>query len=240
MASKSEVGNKINVANFSAAYTILEEMGLMYNPTNTLITLESLAPIKATLALEMATLDTKMAAYRADVADNENALDQMDKKATKVLNYFKSLNVPQNEIENIAAQVRKIRGDKRKVPKNPEEGDDHTISNSQQSFNSKVANFNTLIAQLVAFPEYAPNEDEIKIATLETYTAELDTLREILRVSSDQLLTARAARNNTLYFNQPNVLELMRFVKSYVKSLGLPAKPYYDALVRLKFVMIKP
>jgi len=235
MASKSEVGHKINVANFSAAYTILEEMGTMYNPTNTLITLESLDPIKDTLAQEMTTLDTKMATYRADVADKDNALDQMDKKATKTLNYFKSLNVPKNEIDNIAAQVRKIRGDKRKAPKNPEEGDDHTISDSQQSFDSKIANFNTLIAQLEAFPEYAPNEDEIKIVNLKAYTAQLDTYRETLRASGDQLLTARTARNNTLYYNQPNVLALVRAIKSYVKSLGAPAKPYYDALVRLKF-----
>ncbi|HNP67102.1 MAG TPA: hypothetical protein PKH16_04280 [Aequorivita sp.] len=235
MASKSEVGHKINVANFSAAYTILEEMGTMYNPTNTLITLESLDPIKDTLAQEMTTLDSKMATYRADVADKDNALDQMDKKATKTLNYFKSLNVPKNEIDNIAAQVRKIRGDKRKAPKNPEEGDDHTISDSQQSFDSKIANFNTLIAQLEAFPEYAPNEDEIKIVNLKAYTAQLDTYRETLRASGDQLLTARTARNNTLYYNQPNVLALVRAIKSYVKSLGAPAKPYYDALVRLKF-----
>ncbi|MDN3724737.1 hypothetical protein QRD02_10105 [Aequorivita sp. SDUM287046] len=240
MASKSEVGHKKNVANFSAAYTILEEMGPMYNPTNTLITLENLAPIKDTLTLEMNTLDTKIATYRADVADNENAMEQMDKKATKILNYFKSLNVPQNEIDNIAAQVRKIRGDKRKAPKNPEEGNDHTISNSQQSYDSKVANFNTLIAQLEAFPEYAPNEDEIKTTSLETYTAQLETLRDTLRGSSHQLITARAARNSTLYYNHPNVLELMRFIKNYVKSLGLPAKPYYDALVRLKFVIIRP
>ena len=52
-------------------------------------------------------------------------------------------------------------------------------------------------------------------------------------------ITARAVRNNNLYFSQPNVIELMRFVKAYVKSLGQPAKPYYEALVNLKFRMIK-
>lgn len=239
MASKSEVGHKKNVANFSAACTILEEMGTMYNPTNALITLESLDPIKDTLSAEMSTLDTRMANYRADVADKENGLEQMDKKATKISNYFKSLNVPQNEIDNIAAQVRKIRGDKRKTPKNPEEGDNTTISTSQQSFDSKIANFNALIAQLEVFPEYIPNEDEIKITELKAYTETLDVLRETLRTSSDQLITARAARNNTLYFSQPNVIELMRFVKAYVKSLGQPARPYYEALVSLKFTMIK-
>jgi len=239
MASTSEVGHKKNVANYSAACTILEEMGPMYNPTNTLILLESLDPVKDTLSSEMSNLDTKMATYRAIVADKENVLDQMDKKATNILNYFKSLNVPENEIDNIRGQVKKIRGDGKKPSKNPEEGDDTSISTSQQSFDSKLANFSTLIAQLEAFPEYNPNEDDIKILSLKTYVETLSTLRETLHTASDQLLSARSARNNTLYFNDPNVIELMRFVKNYVKSLGQPAHPYYEALVRLKFSIIK-
>lgn len=235
MASKSEVGHKKNVANFSAACTILEEMGPMYNPTNTLILLDNLDPIKDVLATAMENLDTKMATFRAISADKENTLEQMDKKATKVLQYFKSLNVPQNEVDNIAAQVKKIRGDRKKPPTNPEEGNDDSVSTSQQSLDSKIANFNTLIAQLEAFPEYAPNETEIQIVTLKNYIESLSALRGNLRTASDQLITARAGRNNPLYYNDPNVMELMRFVKNYVKSLGQPAHPYYEALVDLKF-----
>jgi hypothetical protein len=37
MASNSETGHNINVANFSTAYQILDEMGTLYNPSNTKI-----------------------------------------------------------------------------------------------------------------------------------------------------------------------------------------------------------
>jgi hypothetical protein len=240
MASKSEVGHNKNVANYSAAYTILEEMGDLYNPTNTTITLEGLLPLKATLATQINQLDATMATYRAEVADKENTINQMDKKATKINNHFKSLDVPENEKENIASQVKKIRGDgKKKTPKNPEQEDDNTISTSHQSFDSKVANFNTLIAQLEKFTEYAPNEDEITIVTLKSYTEQLAIINESVHAAGDALITARAARNNTLYFSNPHILGLMKNIKPYVRSLGQPAEPYYKALVRLKFVNIK-
>lgn len=239
MASKSEVGHKINVANFSAACTILEEMGPLYNPTNANITLEKLLPIKVTLTEQVTQLDAATANYRADAAEKENAISQMDKKATKINNNFKSLDVPDNEKENIANQVKKIRGDSKKPPANPEQQDDKTISDSQQSFNSKVANFNTLIAQLGQFREYAPNEDEIKIRTLQEYTQNLATLNNSVQAASNAVITARAARNNTIYFNDQNARKLIMNVKAYVRSLGDIAKPYYEALVRLKFSNIK-
>lgn len=239
MSSKSEVGHKKNVANFSAAYIILVEMGALYNPTNTFIYLTNLAPINTLLSDVINQLDAAIAVYRADVADKNNAIKLMRKKCTKILNHFKSLNVSQNQIDNIRAQVINIRGDGKKAPKNLEHADKKTISKAQLSFDNRVANFKTLIAQLEEFHEYLPNEDEIKTDNLLAYTAQLLILRDKVQVSGDQLITARSARNNVLYFAVPNVLDLMRFVKSYVKSLGDPAKPYYKALVRLKFVNIK-
>jgi hypothetical protein len=235
MSSKSEVGHNKNIANYSAAYTILEEMGTLYNPTNPQILLTNLEPFKATLTSQKNQIDASLAEYRADVADRKNAIDLMDKKATKINQYFQSLDVPENEKENIAAQVKQIRGNgKKKKPVVPDE-DDNGISNSRQSFDSKVANLNTLIAQLEQFPEYIPNENEIQITTLRQYTAELATFNEQLHASGDSLITARAARNNTLYYGSPNTLDLIKNIKAYVRSLGQPGQPYYKALVRLKF-----
>ncbi|HBL78955.1 hypothetical protein [Aequorivita vladivostokensis] len=236
MSSKSEVGHNKNVANYKAAYTILEEMGSLYNPTNTQILLTNLEPLRTTLTGQIDQLDASLAEYRADVADRKNAIALMDKKATKINQYFHSLDVPENEKQNIAAQVKLIRGDsKKKTTPPPNEEEENHISTSRQSFDNKVANFNTLIAQLEQFSEYAPNEDEIKLPTLRSYTEALETLNERVHVSGDGLITARAARNNSLYYGTPNVLALIKNIKAYVRSLGLAGEPYYKALVRLKF-----
>ena len=58
MASSSEVGHNKNVANFSTAYQILEEMGTLYNPSNPNILLPKLVPKKTDLAATMKVLDT--------------------------------------------------------------------------------------------------------------------------------------------------------------------------------------
>ncbi len=47
MASTSETGHNKNVANFSSAYQILEEMGAIYNPSNTNLLLANLQPKKS-------------------------------------------------------------------------------------------------------------------------------------------------------------------------------------------------
>ena len=49
MASNSETGHNKNVANFSSAYQILEEMGTLYNPSNAKIQLVNLDPIRTSL-----------------------------------------------------------------------------------------------------------------------------------------------------------------------------------------------
>ena len=49
MASTSETGHNKNVANFSTAYQILEEMGTLYNPSNAKIQLVNLYPIRTSL-----------------------------------------------------------------------------------------------------------------------------------------------------------------------------------------------
>ncbi len=53
--------------------------------------------------------------------------------------------------------------------------------------------------------------------------------------AGNALITARKNRNDILYFNDTNIIQLMREIKAYVKSLGTAGEPYYKALVKLKF-----
>ena len=59
MASSSETGHNKNVANFSSAYQILEEMGSPYNPINTNLKLTILNPIKTSLSAVITVLNDK-------------------------------------------------------------------------------------------------------------------------------------------------------------------------------------
>lgn len=238
MSSTSEVGHNKNVANFTAVNQILTEMGLMYQPSNTTIQLANLTPIEATLAASITNLDAKLATYHIKVADRETAFKILDKRMTKVLNYFKSLNVDKKDKEIIAALIKKIRGDhKKKGPNNPET---ETHSTSQQSYDSLTANLNTLISQLEAFPEYAPNEADITIVSLKAYAQALSQDTAKVNIAASELISTRKNRNDILYFDHPSVIERVKDIKAYLKSLGEEAEPYYKAVVRLKFTDYKP
>lgn len=59
MASSSETGHNKNVANFSTAYQVLQEMGSLYNPSNAKIQLVNLDPIRTSLQSVITDLNTK-------------------------------------------------------------------------------------------------------------------------------------------------------------------------------------
>jgi hypothetical protein len=158
---------------------------------------------------------------------------------SKALNYSKSIDISDTDKENIASQVKKIKGDK--VPKkvNPDTAEVETISTSQMSYDSRIANLETITSQFASHPEYAPNETEIQVSSLQSYHTELKTLSSLVNSAGNALITARKDRNQILYFDEHNIIQLMKDIKSYVKSLGDVAQPYYKALVKLKFSDIK-
>jgi len=72
MASNSETGHNKNVANFSTAYQILEEMGTIYNPSNSNLLLANLQPKIITLGTTITVLNDKnpRTKLEAGVSDN--------------------------------------------------------------------------------------------------------------------------------------------------------------------------
>ena len=239
MASTSETGHNKNVANFSSAYQILEEMGAIYNPSNSNLILANLQPKQVSLGATITILNDKKPIYKNAVADREVAIAPLGKRMSKALNYSKSIDISDTDKENLSSQVKKIRGDKKPKKVNPDTAEEETISTSQMSYDSRIANLETVTSQFASFPEYAPNENEIQIPTLQAYHLELSTLSSLVNSAGNALITARKGRNQILYFNEHNIIQLMKDIKNYVKSLGDVATPYYKALVKLKFTDIK-
>ena len=235
MASVSEVGHGKNAANLASGIQILEEMGNLYNPTNPNIIMPNLNTIKAELNNVITVLNTKKPIYKNAVANREILIAPLSKKTTKSLNFFKSLNVSVTDKENVANQVKKIRGDKSPKKINPETTESDAISTSQMSYDNRIANLDTYINQLSSHPQYVPNETEIQVATLQAYHQELATASSQVNAAGNALLTARKNRNEILYTNENNVIKLMQEVKAYLKSLGDAGTPYYKAFVKLKF-----
>lgn len=206
MASSSETGHSKNVANFSTAYQIFEEMGNLYNPSNTNLQLINLAPIKIQLAATITALNEKKPIYKNAVADREIEIAPLGKIVTRSLNFAKSLNISATDKENLQSQAKKIRGDQKLKAVNPDTTEGDGISTSQMSYDSRIANLATYINQLSSHAEYIPNETEIQITSLQTYHQTLVTLSGLVNSAGNALITARINRNNILYFNDTNII----------------------------------
>ena len=235
MASTSETGNAKNVANFSAGYQILEEMGTLYNPSNSNLELANLEPIKVSLAGVITVLNEKNPIYKNAVADREIEIAPLGKITTRALNFAKSLNISTTDKDNLASQAKKIRGDQKPKVVNPDTAEGDAISTSQMSYDSRIANLETYTSQLASHSEYMPNETEIQIASLQSYQIRLTQLSGLVNSAGNALITARKNRNDILYFNDTNIIQLIREIKAYLKSLGTAGEPYYKAFVKLKF-----
>ncbi len=235
MASTSEVGHVKNVANLGTGIQILQEMGTMYNPSNTNIQLTNLINFKTAIEGTINQLNSKIPSYKNAVANRENSIAQLGKKTTKILNFSKSLNISTTDKENILSQVKKVRGENKAKVVNPETSEASGISTSQMSYDSRIANLSLLINLVASHSEYQPNENEIKIANLQTYQQELSTLSSLVNSAGNELITARLNRNNAMYLTENNIVKVMNETKAYLKSLGQVAQPYYKAFVKLKF-----
>ena len=235
MASNSEVGHNKNTANFGAGIQILQEMGILYNPTNPNLKLPVLNPIKVNLDGVMKTMNEKKPIYKNAVADRETQIKPLGKLTTRTLNSAKSLDISPKDKENLDSQAKKIRGDAKPKPVNPETAGGDAISTSQMSYDYRIANFETYIGQLASHPEYVPNETELQIVNLKAYHLSLKTLNSAVNTAENAIITARKNRNEILYNNPKNVLQLVSEIKAYLKSLGSAGEPYYKAFVKLKF-----
>ena len=178
----------------------------------------------------------KIPIYKNLVADRDNLISPLPSLVTRIYNYSKSTSITKNDEEHIFSIVKKMRGGsgKKKVT-DPAVTATKSISTSQRSIDNMVGNFKLLIDQVSSFPAYLPNEEDLQIASLEGYYNNLKSLNSQVNGAIDTLITARKDRDDLLYNNENNVILLVNDIKAYLKSLGATARPYYKAVVALKF-----
>ena len=236
MASTSEVGHNKNVANFGYTCQLLTEMGTLYNPSNPSIKLPALTTVNTAIGLSMDNISAKIPIYKNLVAERETVIAPLPSLVTRIYNYSKSTNITKNDEQHIFSIVKKMRGGsgKKKVT-DPTVTATKSISTSQRSIDNMVGDLRLLIDQVSSFSEYLPNEDDLQIVSLEGYYDQLKSLNSQVNTAIDTMITARKDRDDLLYNNENNVIQLVNEIKAYLKSLGANARPYYKAVVALKF-----
>jgi hypothetical protein len=162
--------------------------------------------------------------------------------STKIINASAATDADEQTIDDAKTTNSKIQGKRTKAVEKPDAkalaaGAEpvKTASTSQQSYDKLIDHFAQLIATLTAEPKYLPNENELKVATLNTLLTGLRAKNTAVISATTALSNALIARDKALYGETTGILDVAQDVKQYVKSLFGASSPQYKQVSGLKF-----
>jgi len=255
-----ETGHGKNVANLDKLIAVLISFGTKYAPSNPLITIAALQTLYANCVIIIDQFVSDLVPYILSVDARQDAYELMNSLATRTLSILKSSGATQREIDDAKSVVKKLRSQKKKTiaqsPANttplipagelgltPDAGNETATklkrSVSQLSFDGRVEHFKELVKLLSAISIYNPNEAELTIAALNTYTSSLASLNHNVNISGSQIQKTRRDRNVALYDPKNGLVECTHLVKAYVRGVFGYASPEWNNIVSIEFKFIK-
>lgn len=245
MASNKETGHSKNVATFEDLISFCAAYGPSYNPTKAVL---KVAALNTQLtAANAAVQAVKIAKTAYDNATNarEITFKPLKPLITKVVNALAATEATAQTVADARSSNNRIQGRRAKAVTKPDakalaEGAEpvRTASISQQSFDKQIDNFAQLIATLAAEPKYLPNENDLKLAALNTLLADMKAKNTAVINANTAVSNARIARDKALYDNTTGLNVTAQAVKVYVKSVYGATSPQYKQVSVLRFVRI--
>lgn len=247
MASTSETGHAKNAANLDQIISFATGYGTAFNPSKPTIKLTALQTLSTSAKNALNAVNSALPAYNNAVAARETAFGPLDKLVTRALDALKATDTTSNVDDNAQTLVRKIHGTKAKPKKTEEEKaaekavgkETKEISASQQSYDSRLDNFDKLIKLLASITLYAPNETDLKVAALTTYYNDLKAKNAAVVAAATPLSNARISRNDILYKENTGLVDIALDVKTYIRSLFGRTSPQYNQVSSIEFKRIK-
>jgi hypothetical protein len=269
MASTSEVGHAKNAAHFATLITFCTSYGTTYNPSNNAIKVAALNTISTNAQAAINNVTTSLAANTTAINSRIAAFQGIKKLSTRMLSALVASGATAQQKANAKTINRKIQGSRAKLVPTPTPTGGTTggtatgtttstsssteksstppstqpvptpISVSQQSYDNLIQHFQAFIALLQTIPSYNPNETDLKIAALNTYSANLTSTNNAAITAHTSLNNTRIARNKILYTPVTGLCDIAEEVKNYLKSVYGATAPEYKQVRALKFVKHK-
>ncbi len=236
MASTSETGHAKNVDNLGLLISNIASYGDRYKPTNPSILLEALKKMEADGRAAVLAVNDAMPIYSRATIERDNAFAPLGQLVTRSLNSLRASSSSEQTDEAASAIVRKIRGN-RTTAKAAAATDVKvaTVSTSQQSYDSVIDNYERYIQYIAATPEYAPNEEDIKLPVLKALAVDLRAKNTACNNAKVAIDNARMARNRVLYTPLTGLVDVAPDAKTYIKSLFGATSPEYKQVAKIDF-----
>lgn len=246
MASTSETGHAKNVANFETLILSITGFGAAYNPSKEALKPLALKALYDSAVGALGDVNAAISANSGAVAARSEAFSPLNKLLTRVGNAVKATDTTEQVDESVQAILRKLKGTRATATLTDEEkkaleaeGKTATqISTSQLSFDLRLENLDKLIKQLTAIPQYTPNEEELKVASLTAFHADLSIKNSAVKATEIQLSNARIARDQILYTPNTGLIDVAFDAKVYLKSVFEASSPQFKQVSKLEFKSI--
>jgi hypothetical protein len=250
MSTYYETGHSANVAGLLKLNQLIATFGVVYNPANTAIKAPALATLLTNANTKLTDVNTAFTTWKSATNQREIGFQAIKKLSTQILGALQSTGTVQQTIDDLSFQVANMRSSGTKLtkvdagktaePMNLPAEEVHTHSTSQQSFDSQLQHFQKMILIIQGVPAYNPNETGLKIVSLQAQFANLTTLNNAANSSWATLKDKRIQRNLFFYSKDAGLLDQVKQVKAYIKSLYGASSQQYKAAASIKFIRVIP
>jgi len=246
MASTSETGYAKNVANLETLITFVTAFGATYNPSKDTLKLSALQTLLSDAKASLNTVNVAFSARSNAVAARESAFEPFPKLVTRVNNALKATDTTSQVDDSAKTIVRKLQGTRASAKLTEEEKkalaaegkEANQISNSQMGYDDQVENFDKFVSLLSSIPQYAPNEEELKVTSLSALRDSLRAKNTDVITAEVQLSNARIARNDIQDRPLTGLVDIAFDTKVYIKSVFGASSPQYKQVSKLEFKKI--
>ena len=247
MATNSDINHAKNVTNFETLISVVVSLGATYNPSKDSLKLPALQTLHSAATDSMTALKNAESATATAVDTRELAFKSIGSLFTRINNALKASNSTVQADDTAKSIFRKLHGKRASAKLTEEqkaillaEGKEvNQNSNSQMGYNDRVENFESLISFLQTVPEYNPNEEELKITTLQALLSDLKAKNISVmqnRIAED---TVRGVRKSVQNTPLTGLVDIANDVKSYIKSVFGVNSTQYKLVSKLRFVKFK-
>jgi hypothetical protein len=220
MASNSETGAAVNIANYKLMIDGCVGFGLKYNPSNTDITIVNMTAQWTTCDTAHQTLTTAVQVSKNPINAREILFEPSATIVTRSLSYFTSTKASTQTKADAKGLADRFRGFNIKVVRLPDGTPDPAhVSTSHLSYVQKGDTFRQLVDLYNSEPLYAPNEADITTASLGTLSTAMKTTNDNLGTILGPVQTARIARDHALYDAGTGMVDVSLECKSYVEGV---------------------
>jgi hypothetical protein len=241
MANSNETGHAKNVALFDKSIRCVKGYGSKYAPALPRIQVGSLSQTLSAAEHSLQKVKENKTVWNNATNSREIAFNEFKGLSTRVVKALKATDATDQTMADAKNAYRKIRGTRAKAITPPVQAVGaapavkKTKSVSQQSYDKMVDHFNELINTVAAEPSYAPNENELQVASLRSVLAKLKAKNAAAADAETALKNARIERDTILYAPVTGMADVFGAIKDYVGSIYGIRSPQVKQLTALPF-----